>query len=655
MRNILWSGIVLAGLLFSCNGGDRPAGGMSGPVTLPGLDGARFYQISSADTTGGNNDRINIHPGQTATLADVEGPGLIARIWITIDSRDPHFLRRILLRMYWDDEEEPSVEVPVGDFFGSAFAYKHHTPSLVGMSSGGYYSYFPMPFGKRARLEVANETGEEIYAFYYQIGVYKLNKPLPPGTGYFHAQWRRDIRTRSTGNYVALEAEGQGRFVGLHFNGQPYDGSLFYLEGDEMIYVDGEAEPSVHGTGLEDYFNSGWYFKDGPFDAAYHGLVLMDTLGRVTAYRHHWPDPIPFSESLRVSLEHGHGNEEAVDFSTTAFWYQAEPHKPFPPLPRAGLRIPLQRPVPNGALEAEALHLHGVEGVVEDMSDYGSDWSGAAQLAVKGREGQSFRLRIADAPEKSYDLALYLTEGPDYGPIAIQANGGAQVRFDGQAAQIGPAPPVVLSGVVPRDGAIELTFTLPEGSRQPGETKVGIDAVLLTPERTYIPEWQMIGPFPNPRESDDLRYGLDSIYPPELETNLAASYPGADGQEVSWKRFPGEGGGYAMRLTRQFHPSEFIVSYFLTYVYSPEAQTVPLLFGSDDGAKVFLNDRELYRFLAVRIAAPDQDTIQLPLKQGWNKLMIKAENNFGGYAFYARILDRMNNLKYQIDAPQHQP
>lgn len=638
-------------LLGACQRGDNANGGVPDTASLLSGEGARFYQLSSADTTGGNNDRINIHPGQTATIADIEGPGLISRVWITIDSRDPHFLRRMVLRMYWDDEQEPSVEVPVGDFFGSAFAYKHHTPNLVGMSSGGYYSYFPMPFGKRARLEVVNETGEEVYAFYYQIGYYRLDEPLPVGTGYFHAQWRRDDRTETPGNYVALEAKGQGHFVGLHFNSQSYDQSLFYLEGDEMIFVDGEQQPSVHGTGLEDYFNSGWYFKDGPFDAAYHGLVLMDTLGRITAYRHHWPDPIPFSDSLKVTLEHGHGNEEAVDFSTTAFWYQAEPHKPFPALLKAGLRVPLQRPVPNGALEAELMALVGAEGVVEDMSDFGSDWSGADQLAVTAANGDSFRLNIPDALEKKYNLALYMTRGPAYGPVRIRANGGVETFFNGHAEQLGAAPPVVLVGVVPEDNAIALSFSLADSSQKPGVTRVGIDAVILTPERTYIPQWYMIGPFPNPRESDDLRYGLDSIYPPERETDLTATYRGVDGQEVSWKRVSGEGGGYAMRLTRQFDPYEFIVSYFLTYVYAPEARQVPLLIGSDDGAKVFLNDRELYRFLAVRIAAPDQDTVQLHLKPGWNKLMIKAENNFGGYAFYARILDPNNNLKFDINGP----
>ena len=111
------------------------------PHNLPYLRSSKLIQISSYDTTGGNNDRINIHKGETATIANIEGPGIIARIWITIDSRDPHFLRRILLRIYWDNEEYPSVEVPVGDFFGTGFEYTHYYSQFVGMTSGGYYSY----------------------------------------------------------------------------------------------------------------------------------------------------------------------------------------------------------------------------------------------------------------------------------------------------------------------------------------------------------------------------------------------------------------------------------------------------------------------------------------------------------------------------------
>ncbi len=324
------------------------------PARLPYLKQSKLIQISSHDTTGGNSDFIAIPDGATATLASVEGPGVIVNFWVTIASSDEFFLRRILLRMYWDGENSPSVEVPIGDFFGTGFQYKHYITPYIGMSSGGYYCYLPMPFNKSARIEVVNQTGQEIASFYYHIDYQQLTEPLASDVAYFHACWHRDVRTTSRANYTVLEAEGEGHVVGMNLNMQSYDNDIQFLEGDEMVYVDGEKAPSIYGTGTEDYFNSGWYFNKGEFAAPYHGLILKDdSLHRVVAYRFHVLDAIPFKKSVRFTIEHGESNAEAADYSSTAYWYQKEPHKPFAAMPPAGLRIPLRVVVPNGALEAE--------------------------------------------------------------------------------------------------------------------------------------------------------------------------------------------------------------------------------------------------------------------------------------------------------------
>ena len=638
-------------VLFACQNraSDYPVNPFNAGDTY--ISGSKLLQVSSFDTTGGNNDRINIHAGETEEIFNVSGPGVITRIWITIDSRDPHFLRRILLRMYWDDEENPSVEVPVGDFFGCGFQFQHHLAQYTGMSSGGYYCYFPMPFAKNARIEVVNDTREEIYAFYYHINYYQMNQSLPENMPYFHAQWKRDPRTDDKdNNYVALQAKGKGYFVGVNFNGQPYDGGLWYLEGDEMIYVDNEEFPSIYGTGFEDYFTSGWYFEDGEFSAPFHGLVLKDdSSGRITAYRHHVPDAIPFYDSIRVTFEHGHGNEEVTDFSTTAFWYQTEPHRPLETMPEAGLRIPLQRPVPSGAIEAEAVLVNApADNAVKDMTAYGIDWSGHKQLEVNGKKGEVFNLSIPGLIEAAYDVDLYLTKGPDYGQLKVSTANGKPVFFEGYHDQIFPAPKVRISGIKPVDKKLDLTFEITGKTAASAGHKAGIDAIHLTPVRSFIDDWYIIGPFPNPRESDYLRFGLDSVYAPETEIDLKKEYLGVNDQYVSWQRLTGQA-GYDMQLWRHIDPYELVVTYALTYIYSPEDQQVPFLIGTDDGAKVFLNDEQIYRFLDVRIAAPDQDRLSLNLKKGWNKLLIKAENNFGGYAFYARVIDINKNLVVNAD------
>ncbi len=356
-------------LMLAITGAVRAQGALENlidPGRLPYLKQSTFRQIAqiaSNDTTGGNADRLVMAPGTSAILADIGGPGVITRIWITISSRDPHYLRRILLRMYWDDEETPSVEVPVGDFFGTGFDKVHYVSYYLGISSGGFYSYWPMPFRERARIEVVNETGQQVDAFYYQIDYQEMHQPLEDDVAYFHAQWRREPKTDPDRNYTILEAEGEGHLVGVNLNMQGYNGELWFLEGDEMVWVDGAEEPCMYGTGTEDYFTSGWYFNEGIYAGPFHGLIIKDEeRARIAAYRYHLGDAIPFTRSLRFTIrslrftiEHGHANTEVGDYASTAYWYQMEPHAPFPEMPAGNARIPLRVLVPDGAIEAESL------------------------------------------------------------------------------------------------------------------------------------------------------------------------------------------------------------------------------------------------------------------------------------------------------------
>ena len=157
--------LVLYGL-SACNTGNRTdIQLLLSPAALPHLKNSKLIQVSSYDTSGANNDRVSIEPGKRITIFNVEGPGMIVRIWFAVDSRDPYFLRRVVVRMYWDDESKPSVEVPLGDFFGCGFKYKQYISQYLGMTSGGYVCYFPMPFESNARIEIANETGQEIPGF----------------------------------------------------------------------------------------------------------------------------------------------------------------------------------------------------------------------------------------------------------------------------------------------------------------------------------------------------------------------------------------------------------------------------------------------------------------------------------------------------------
>lgn len=329
---------------------------------LPRLRNCKRKRISSWDRSGGNDDRLHIEAGEIRTIADIKGAGCITHIWITMDCREKYFLRKVLLKMYWDGEREPSVEVPIGDFFGIGHGITKNFVSLpLTMSpqdGKAFNCFFPMPFSEGARIEVINECSKEELIFYYYVDYEEYNK-LEEELGGFHAQWRRANPCRGmpetamtneefqfggkniTGkdNYVILEAEGKGHYVGCSLNIhnlRETDKWNWYGEGDDMIFIDGEKwPPTLHGTGTEDYFNTAWC-PNQEFSALYHGIPLAggpNWSGKITLYRFHIEDPICFEKSIRVTIEHGHANRRSDDYSSVAYWYQTEPHKVFNILP----------------------------------------------------------------------------------------------------------------------------------------------------------------------------------------------------------------------------------------------------------------------------------------------------------------------------------
>jgi len=261
----------------------------------------------------------------------------------------------IILRVYWDGHEEPCVETPIGPFFGQGWDESYDFasfPLAAGPREGrGLVSYFAMPFAKGARIEVENDSGRGIDAFYYYVDYVELDT-LPPEMGRFHAWYNREVtealpdgenewsllgpqgkNTTGTDNFLIADILGKGHYVGVNYYVQS-PGPMWYGEGDDMFFIDGEAwPPSLHGTGTEDYFNTSWSPKtlfSHPFYG--YGRVNDDVgwLGRTHVYRFHIADPVYFDESLRFSIEHGHDNNLTLDLSTVAYWYQREPHKAYP-------------------------------------------------------------------------------------------------------------------------------------------------------------------------------------------------------------------------------------------------------------------------------------------------------------------------------------
>src|SRR5580692_3986550 len=266
---------------------------------LSGLTKPHDYilkRVSSYDRTGGNDDYRPLAAGETLTLLDEAGPGEISHVWITIASDERFHLKRMVLRMYWDGESSPSVEAPIGDFFGlglgNYFLYQS-APLQVGADKA-LNSFFPMPFQKHARITVTNEGSERTDSFYFNIDYRAYSRPLSADSLYFHAQYRQATpahgwtdnwhsngdaivndkkNLNGEGNYVWMEAAGRGHFAGVTMSVlQNQDG--WWGEGDDMFFIDGEKIPSIIGTGSEDYFLGAFDFGDHAFSYAQFGAPL---------------------------------------------------------------------------------------------------------------------------------------------------------------------------------------------------------------------------------------------------------------------------------------------------------------------------------------------------------------------------------------------
>ena len=371
-------------------------GGLSGLVYRRN---ARRRRVSSWDRTGKNRDSISIGAGETKVIADIKGPGSVKHIWITIASEELYYPRRILLRAYWDGETAPSIESPIGDFFGVGHGVVNHYVSLpLNMITkpgrpqrfAAMNCFFPMPYSKGARFEIVNDGEEDVQAFYFYIDYEEYPDVSMVPDLRFHAVWHRELFTESEcppekagetpnltgeGNYVILDAEGVGHYVGCNLSidhVDPIPDFPWFGEGDDMIFIDGEKwPPSLHGTGTEDYFCAAWGYPSLKYDGPYHGISLAEPVvpsrdwgvparsepwaeptaleddlsysGKWTTYRFHIEDPVYFSKSVRVTIEHGSANCHSDDYSSVAYWYQTEPHKVFAPILPVSKRLPLSK------------------------------------------------------------------------------------------------------------------------------------------------------------------------------------------------------------------------------------------------------------------------------------------------------------------------
>jgi hypothetical protein len=627
-------------------------------------------RISSFDRTGGNNDRLSLQPGETAVLAEIQGPAAIHHIWVTI-SAESFYGRKIILRMYWDGEKFPSVEVPIGDFFGVGHGLNRNLSSLpLSCSSEGRARncYWYMPFRRSARITVTNEGTNPVGAFYYYLD-YRELLALEENTPFFHAQYRQEMPCQPGKNYLILEAWGRGHYVGCNLS--VLQRSMgWWGEGDDMIYVDGEEFPSLYGTGSEDYFSDAWGMRED--ENLFYGCPIQEpdfrTGSKATVYRFHVPDPIPFKKSIQVTIEHGHANDRADFYSSVAYWYQSEPHKPFTPLPSAEERLPfalessgsfifpewekMEREKTSAFRDRNSGMTFQASCLSHSLSSaYNQEGNRYPMLTTENAApGTTAELSFSAETGELYDIDLYFMKGPSMGRVTAN-----EIRTETTSTPLrtkefhGYSPERTMStlpieNVRLREGkntlVLEVTGKAPDAQ---GSDLSFVSMGLSPSDRRFITRWNLIGPFDAP----DMSY-LQVAYPPEREIDLNQTYEGKDGTQVEWKKMTAEPSGF-MRLENRITPSDRGIVYGLVYVHSPDKREALMLLGSDDGVRVWLNDELVHTNPAYRGAYPDQDSVPVTLEKGWNKLLIKVLQGGGGWGYYLRFVDPEGQIHWNTE------
>ena len=419
------------------------------------ITSAQSRRSSSYDRSGGNVDCLcDLAPGAAATLLDCQGPGQITHLWLTYAPYAGHasVLRDLVVRIFWEHSEVPSVEVPLGDFFGLGHAlppefYAQRKFSLassaitVGLHDRSFNCYWPMPFHQHARIEIVNAGSRSLRQLYFHVD-YELGAQ-DPNAGLFHASFTENTELESqgwinpdgAGNFTILDTAGRGHYIGciLYVDSRRRD---WFGEGDDMIFIDGDPLPTINGTGTEDYFNNAWGYNQ-PFSYPHYGCPLIerrpDGSGLYTLYRFHDLDPVRFASHIKVGFEHAWGDQSLSlaggdwrnGFAATAFWYQDQPLRKRAPLPsirpRAYTEFVEYPTAPATDLPALEVDLRRRGIAVRTVFVVGQEWIGPGALTVECA-GRAVPLRVATAP------GLYRVE---LQPLPCACDASARVGITG--------------------------------------------------------------------------------------------------------------------------------------------------------------------------------------------------------------------------------
>jgi hypothetical protein len=461
-----WQRTSLAGLgLFLIVLAPRAAQSQNGSSLpdLPRLKNYTAHRVSSDNRyVGSNDDSKRIMPGETLVMADLTGPGVVDHIWLTVADNEYAWPRLVRLRVYYDGKKTPSVDVPLGDFFAVGHGYDRNVDSLpIRDTSYGRArnSYWSMPFRKACRITVTDEGQRPVTMFYYHVD-WQKHPSLPADIGYFHGYYRQERPAASGRNYEFLSIKGSGHYVGTVLN-VIQAGTGWFGEGDDLFFVDGASKPQIYGTGTEDYLSDAWGLRvsTGPWTGT--PIAEGELVGaRLSGYRWHVPDPIPFTKSLWAGIEHagwtynGDGTsrssfEERPDyFSSAAFWYQTGVNESLPEPPFGGERLPLGNAL-QIAVEDSVTDVRTVKGKVSVQREV--DWG--RDLLLFEAEGPRSRIEIPFDILASgrYEILARIAQAPDYGNYYALLD-GKPMNLDNREALTSEIPargPAILQNYLP--------------------------------------------------------------------------------------------------------------------------------------------------------------------------------------------------------------
>lgn len=497
-----------------------------------------------------NDDSKRPIPGETTVLADLQGPGVVNHLWLTIADNEYGWPRLLRLRVYYDGSETPSVDAPVGDFFAVGNGVEGEVESLmVRNSSDGRARncYWPMPFRKSCKITITNEGRRRVSMLYYHVDWQKVPS-LPEDTLYFHARYRQALPAPADGsNYEFLNVQGRGHYVGTVMSVVQAEAGWFG-EGDDFFWVDGQ-KPSIEGTGSEDYFNDAWglHVNDGP----HYGVTVAegtDLGSRMTAYRWHLHDPIPFKKSLKAEIEHRgwtYGADGAVKsafgertdlISSVAFWYQAGIAKDQPPVPYGSARLP----------QGNALQIEAEKSLADCKAEGGKAslspelfWSKDVILFEGSGKGAKLEVPFEAPEDGDYEIYTEVAQASDYGIYTVLLDGqpprstqlehepGADLRpqtqFDGYALETYVGLAHQVGWVRLTKGRHTLTYVCVGKREASSAYSLGVDNIILA--KTGKEAWAAASKVKEPKLATDDVNELGRVLtsdPDPIQRGLAA-------------------------------------------------------------------------------------------------------------------------------------